>query len=202
MRLTEAQRDLAERNLDLAKWQARMTASRLPNQYDDLVGEFSLAVAEAAGTYRPGKTAFSTHACWAIKSRRSVFLGGVRLVKIPDYHFRGTPDDAPARANNYEAFRATVEASYLGGEALADLSETPRNDVDDRDERSARMEWVRGRIDGLPADLRRVINLRLAGLTQLEVAKEMGCHRTHAHRMESRAVGILRGMLAQERRAL
>lgn len=188
LRSLEERNALVVANLRLVGWVLRQRFQRKTpgcDDDDDLFQVGCIALMRAAELYDPEALGghgrkFSSYAVPAIhRAMTAHLLHTDSLVAIPT-HVLGEE-----RQELVERLRPGRVSPW--GYVLARDTANPAQETIDRDELRRKREWLRWALGRMPPDRRRVMELRLAGKTLVEVGQVMGLSRERIRQLESDA---------------
>lgn len=176
-RLTEEQRSLVEENIGLAKriaWKYQTTCAQYGMEWDDVFSIACLGLMRAARSFDPSKSRAATYLTYGCETE---VLQELRR----------------QRAESRSAF-ATVSLQEVCGRDRQGhelrLEDTLPSDVPGTEEAalSACMETkIQAMLERKTTPMqKRVLMLRMSGLSQKEVAQKIGCSQTHVSRILSK----------------
>jgi RNA polymerase sigma factor (sigma-70 family) len=188
MRLSPAQQELVERNLNIARVVARtfLRKWRRHLTIEDLDQLAMVGLCRAAASYDPAKGySFSGHAWRHCRWHLLRWLPFEKLVRVPEHAL-----------DTHEAPRwAQVPASYEGGPLGYGPFEPVAPEPEAPDERIA---LVRAAVARLPRLERETIEAELSGKSQDDIARERGRSRGAVSNHHCRGVRRLRYLLGAE----
>lgn len=155
--------------------------------YDDWYGVVAEGYMVAVRLYDTTKGAFATLAYTAMRSyvRRKITHEKRLMRKVPC----GTVSlDMPTT----ESGDCSLGDMIPSGENLAE-------DYEERAEQQERLELLRSALDSLDDTLRRVVEMRMQGMAQREIGKEMGLSHTRIGQLEAKAIRKMKGFIEMEK---
>ncbi len=196
----EARNSLVESNIPLARWVARQHVHQARGivDLDDLQQAAMVGLIRAAELFDANRgTTFATYAVhWCRQAVRRTIANQGRTIRVPAHLVRvpEAGEELTPRQRAAEAANRTASLTAVGDDAraVADPRPSPHDLAAQEDE----VEWIRSRVNALPADLADVVRGRF-GLgrhpeTLKAIGHRAGISREHAGRRLASALEALR----------